>query len=123
MKNSTKRNALIAVVGCLILSFIFSGCDFGLGKREYHDDIHIELETRQGELIIREWVYLLGSGSEVYYKEGKKEILLARLVGGDDGYCPFEDGQYSVTVDDDEVTIEWYAEPRWEKVTLQLPSD
>ena len=122
MSRIIKRKVLIAVVGCLILSFIFCGCSFGL-ERDYHDDIHIELETRQGELIIREWSFLLGSGSEVYYKEGKKEILLSRLVGGDDGYCPFEDGQYSVTVDEDEVTIEWYAKPSWKKVTLQFPSD
>lgn len=115
----------VAVVGCLIILFIFGGCG---SQREYYDDIHIALETQQGEIIIKEWSFLSGSGAEVYYKDDGKEILLGKLVGGDDGFCPFKEGQYSVTVDDGEVTIEWCTIPGdstipWEKITLELPSD
>ena len=85
----TKRNALITVVGCLIMLFIFSGCSFGL-ERGYNDDIHVELESRQAEIIIREWHFLLGSGAEIYYKTDDEEILLGQLAGGDDGFCPFK---------------------------------
>lgn len=115
---------LIIVVSCLVMLFIFGGCG---SQREYYDDIHIELETQQGEIIIREWSYLLGSGSEVYYKDGDNEILLGKLLGGDDGFCPFKEGLYSVTVDDSKVTIEWCRFPNnketsWEKSIFELPS-
>lgn len=104
---------------------VFSGCDNG---REYYEDIHIPLETRQAEIIIREWSFLLGSGEEVYYKDGKKTILLGRLSGADDGFCPFKEGLYSVTVDESKLTIKWCAAPSnstipWEKAVFELPSN
>ncbi len=52
MNNITKRNSLIVTVSCLIILFIFSGCD---SKREYNDDIHIQLVEHQTE-IIRRWL-------------------------------------------------------------------
>lgn len=125
MNNITKRNALIAVVGCLIVLFIFGGCD---SEREYNDDIYIQLEPHQAEIIIKEWSYLLGSGAEVYYKNGDKEILLGNLLGGDDGFCPFKEGLYSVIVDDNKVAIEWCRFPNdkeipWEKRSFDLPDN
>ena len=125
MSNIIKRNAPIAVVSCLLLLMIFSGCG---SEREYHDDINIQLESNQAEIIIREWQFLLGSGAEIYYNDGDEEILLGQLAGGDDGFCPFKEGLYSVSVDDKEVTIEWCIYPNekekpWEKKTFELPSD
>lgn len=124
MCNLTKRNVSIVLVSCLIISFIFVGC---APKREYHEAIHIPLETHQAEIIIKEWSYLLGSGAEVYYKDGNKEILLGNLLGGDDGFCPFKEGLYSVAVDDNELTIQWCKFPNserenWEEKTFALPS-
>ena len=126
MKNIVTRKVLLAFVSCLIISFIFGACNFGSG-REYHDDIHIPLETHQAEIIIREWSFLLGSGAEIYYKTADEEILLGQTSGGDDGYCPFQDGKYSVAVEDNKLTIEWCKIPSnisipWEKNVFELPS-
>ena len=39
------------------------------------------------EIIIKEWSFLLGSGTEVYYQKGDAEpILLGKTLGGDDGF-------------------------------------
>lgn len=118
------KKILIAVVGCLLLSLILGGCDSG---REYLEDIRIPLEMQQGEIIIREWTFLLGSGAEIYYKNGGKNILLGQLQGGDDGYCPFKEGLYEVTVDDGKLTIEWCtydrAREHWSKETFELPTE
>lgn len=124
MCNCTNRKVSIILVSCLILSLIFAGC---ASQREYHEDIHIPLETRQAEIIIKEWSYLLGSGAEVYYKDDNKEILLGNLLGGDDGFCPFKKGLYSVAVDGNELTIQWCRFPNgeketWEEKTFELPS-
>lgn len=120
----TKRNILIAL-SCLLLLVNLSGCD---SQREYHEDIHIPLESGQAEIIIKEWSFLLGSGAEVYYKDDDKEILLGNLLGGDDGFCPFKEGLYAVAVDDNKLTIEWCRFPSseresWEKETFELPSN
>ena len=125
MNRILKRNALIAVMSCLLILFIFGGCT---SEREYNDDIRIQLETQPAEIIIREWSYLLGSGAEVYYKDDDKEILLGDLLGGDDGFCPFKEGLYSVTVADGNVTIEWCRFPNnkelpWDKSSFELPSN
>lgn len=125
MRNLTKRKVFTVVLLCLILSIIFAGC---APEREYHEDIHIPLETRQAEIIIKEWSYLLGSGAEVYYRDDDKEILLGNLLGGDDGFCPFKEGLYAVAVDDNELTIQWCRFPNseretWEEKIFELPSD
>lgn len=123
MSNIFRRNVLISVVCCLLLSFVFCGCGSG---RDYYEDINIQLEERDAELIIREWTFLLGSGAEIYYKTDDDEVLLGQLSGGDDGFCPFKEGLYSVSVDEGELTIEWSKFPNgekisWEKETFTLP--
>ena len=125
MSNIAKRNVLITVVGCLMISFIFSGCG---SQRDYNDDIYVELESRQAEIIIREWQFLLGSGAEIYYKSDDEEILLGQLAGGDDGFCPFKEGLYSVDVGENEVTIKWCKFPHneekpWQEKTFEFPSN
>ena len=123
MNNITRRSVLIAAVCCLIIAVTLSGCFF---EREYLDDIHIPLETQEGEIIIREWQFLLGSGAEIYYKVYGKEVLLGQLSGGDDGYCAFKNGQYSVAVDNNKLTIEWFRlmdfGGSWEKETFEIPA-
>lgn len=116
----------IAVVSCLIILFTLGGCGSGRG---YLDDICIPLETHEGEIIIREWTFLLGSGAEIYYKVDGKEILLGQIPGGDDGFCPFNAGQYAVTVHGNNVTIQWNDEPDselpkelWYTKTFEIPS-
>jgi hypothetical protein len=125
MSSITKRNALMVVVSCLAMLFFFVGCD---SNREYYDDIHIQLETDEAEIVIKEWRFLLGSGAEVYYKSGEKEVLLGELLGGDDGFCPFKEGLYSVTVEDSKLIVEWCRFPTnqerpWEKKIFDFPSN
>lgn len=133
MNNIAKRKTLITVVICLSILLIVVSCLIILYifdnsfERQYHEDIHIQLETRQAEIIIKEWSFLLGSGAEVYYKDDDKEILLGRLSGADDGFCPFKEGLYTVEVDDSKLTIEWCKDPsnqaNWGKEIFELPSN
>lgn len=130
MSKINKRNAFIAVVSCLIMLFIFCGCSFALLEREYYDDIHVQLETRHAEIIIKEWSWGLGSGAEIYYKADGKEIKLGSLSGGDDGYCPFKEGFYQITEDGNTVTFKWCFTPsdtnqtdNWKSKTFELPSN
>lgn len=116
MRSITKRSALIVIVSCLIIVFTLSSCNSG---RDYLEDICIPLETHEGKIIIREWTFLLGSGAEIYYKVDGKEIMLGQLVGGDDGYCPFQAGRYSVTFDGSKLTIEWDNSPGGEYIPNQ----
>lgn len=110
-----------------MITLIFGGCDV-LGGREYKEDIHIPLETRQSEIIIKEWSWGLGSGFEVYYKEDGKEVMLGESLAGDDGFCPFEEGLYQLTQDGNTVTIKWCFNPseknqpdKWRSKTFDLP--
>lgn len=124
MKHKYYSSFIAIVVMVTMLSlFIFVGCDTG---REYHDDIHIQLENHKAEIIIKEWQYLLGSGAEVYYKNDGKEILLGKISGGDDGFCPFKEGLYQLTQVDDAVTIKWAFrssddQKNWRSETFNLP--
>ena len=68
----------------------------------------------------------MGSGAEVYYRDDDKETLLGNLLGGDDGFCPFKEGLYSVEVDDNGLIIEWCRFPNskmgsWEKTFFKIP--
>lgn len=131
MSNISIKNALMIFMSCLIILFAFCGCNSNSSfdfEREYLDDLHIPLETHPAEIIIKEWRYLLGSGAEVYYKADGKEILLGQLSGADDGFCPFKEGLYAVTVDGNKLTIEWCGYPRcprdsWSKKNFELPSN
>lgn len=123
MSKTAKITVPAVIAVCLAILFMLGGCDSG---RDYKEDIHVSLEGMNAEIIIREWSWLLGSGEEVYYKaDGKKKTLLGRLSGGDNGYCPFEDGKYSVSVEDGKLTVEWCAIPHndtWRKEVFDLPS-
>ncbi len=123
-----KRNAIIALAGCLLLVLMLAGCG---SEREYLEDICVPVEGRQAEIVIREWTFLLGSGSEIYFRQNGKEVMLGQLQGGDDAFCPFQAGQYRVTFDDSTVTIEWCIYPNatgaqeenWEKKVFEFPPE
>ena len=70
----------------------------------------------------------MGSIAEIYYINGKEKILLGQVLAGDNGFCPFERGLYSVEVDDNKLTIEWCDKNRntsdpskWVNKTFDLP--
>ncbi len=117
------RVAIGVVCVCLLLSAL---CGCSASGREYKEDIVMELADREGVLIIREWSFLLGSGAEVYYDYGwRSPILLGQTSGADDGYCPFEVGEYRVTQEEDTVSVSWRANGAgaWRSQTFDLPDE
>jgi len=47
---------------------------------------------------------------------------LGEAGGGDDGYCPFENGQYEIINNGDDIfTIKWYNFYIWEEATFNIP--
>jgi hypothetical protein len=119
------RKALMAVLSCLMILLILGGCG---PEREYYDDIYITLQDPSEKIIIKEWSFLLGSGTEVYYQKGDAEpILLGKTLGGDDGFCPFKEGLYELTQDGSSVTIKWCFDSSnknkddWKSKTFELP--
>ncbi len=121
----TKKLILI-VIGVLLCAIFSMFCGCGMSGRDYNDDIIVELADREGTLIIREWSVLLGSGAEVYYDYGwRAPILLGQTSGADDGYCPFEAGEYRITPAEDTVTLAWRATDAgvWRSATFDLPDE
>lgn len=126
MNNIFMKKTLIAVLGCLVVLLAFCGCDSeGDFEREYYDDIYITLQDESEKLIIKEWSFLLGSGSEVYYQKSDDDpILLGKTTGGNDGFCPFKEGLYEITQDGRSVTVKWCFNPSmsiWRSETFELP--
>lgn len=118
-----KRILLFVLMAILVLS-IFSGCSYS--GRDYKDDICIILEDRDAVIIVREWSFLLGSGAEIYYEKDGKTTQLGQTSGGDDGYCPIEDGKWSYSVEGNTFTIKWAfmgsdKEESWKEETFILP--
>ena len=113
------------ILPLLLIAVMFSGCN--CDEREYLADIVLPLEKSPGEIVIKEWRWLLGSGAEVYYRLNGKQTLLGTTTGGDDGYCPFADGKYIVTLDGEELLIRWrfegdgLEEDIWKEERFTLP--
>ena len=90
----------------VLLIFSFYGCDST--EREYYPDIVIELQNPSEKIIIKEWRFLLGSGADVYYqKDDAALVLLGKTTGGDDGFCPFNEGLYEISQNGSSVTLKW----------------
>ena len=116
---------IIAMLLFLALMASITGCT--TLDRDYLDDIVIELDEQDAEIIIREWQFLLGSGAEIYYRKNGKMEMLGQTSGGDDGYCPFADGRYAVTLDGSTLLVRWYfntvnGEEIWREQTITLPT-
>lgn len=112
-----------------VLAFLFivglTGC--ASDEREFLEDVVVTLEDSSEKIIIKEWRFLLGSGAEVYYqKDSSEPVLLGKTTGGDDGFCPFNEGLYELTQDGNSVTIKWSFNPsdskdKWRSKTFNLP--
>ena len=52
-----------------------------------------------------------------------EKVYLGDAGGGDDGYCPFEDGEYEITYQesDNTITVRWHNSFDWEEVVFELP--
>lgn len=122
---------VIVIVAAIILLIVAAAAviDANAPKKDYYDDIRIPAEEYGGEIVIKEWSYLLGSGADVYFKrDGGKEVLLGKLSGGDNGYCPFRDGKYTANIDNGVLTLEWCKfsdnkDKPWEKTSFELHSN
>lgn len=99
--------AAILLTVTLLLAVSWA-CDDSF-SREYLDDLYIDIPDTESQLLIKEWRFLLGSGAEVYYipSAGAKAQFLGKTTGGDDGYCPFHDGKYSISYSEGVVTLSW----------------
>lgn len=124
----TKR--LVPILTITAMLFCFGGCDNEFLSRDYLEDICVPLENRSGELIIREWTYLLGSGVELYYRKDGKMTPIGQTGGGDDGFCPFAAGMYEIDIQGDVLTVKWAFQPyqknlkdEWRVAEFTLPSE
>ncbi len=100
--NNTLKLSLIVM--SIIVVFLTSCMN---EQKQYFDDITVQLTGREGEIIIKEWSYLLGSGADIYYREEGETTYLGKTTGGDDGYCPFNDGQYELKLEGDTIQLRW----------------
>ncbi len=111
----------------LLAAFFFlPGCSHD--EREFLADISVPLEDTSAEVVIREWRWLSGSGAEIYYQKDGKLTLLGKTTGGDDGYCPFEAGKFTLDVEENELVIRWSfrggdPEASWREKRFAIPGD
>ena len=100
---------ILILVIILITCVLLQSCSKSLDEREFLDDLYINIPDTEYQLLIKEWRYLLGSGAEVYFVEDSdtKKVHLGNISGGDDGYCPFENGKYDITYNEGVVTLSW----------------
>ncbi len=113
MKIIKRISILVAILLAILLTFallpaVVFNCSDGF-SREYLDDLYVDIPDTESQLLIKEWRFLLGSGTEVYYisSAGAKAQFLGKTTGGDDGYCPFHDGKYSISYSEGVVTLSW----------------
>lgn len=86
--------------------------------------MRIELTQNDGVVVIKEWAFLTGSGAEIYYETDGDLVLLGSTIGND-GYLAFEDGKYTVTEGNGEVTLSWFyskvsGKEEWKSETFKL---
>lgn len=109
-KRFTKRRMCIIIASMFVVTVMVCGVALitlhSSFKREYLADLRIDLVENQGVIIIREWTFLQGGGADIYYENDGKEILIGETTA-DDGYCPFQKGQYTLDENDGKVIISW----------------
>ena len=125
------------VISIIILNILLllSSCNREGGifdDREFLDNIYVDVPETDYQLLIKEWRWLLGSGEEIYLidktKEDEEAVYLGKCTGGDDGYCPFNDGKYTVTYSDGKIEISWLfnqggeeSKEAWRSKTFDIP--
>ena len=116
----------VGVISTLILLFcvylaILSSWS---SDKYYRDDIVVELENTDLTLVIKEWSWGLGSGATIYYidERGREKELTNKVGGGDDGFCPFANGEYEIIENGDgTITVKWYNGAVWREKIVELP--
>ena len=130
-KTKRKSSLIVAIVSSVLSVILLSilvvvSLDIQFNSRSYLEDMTVQVPDSEVTLLIREWQFLLGSGAEVYLMQGNKKVYLGQAGGGDDGYCPFDQGKYEIFIGDgNTVTIKWLAIPDtevWKEKVFELPS-
>lgn len=107
-KRTVFITALITVIVCVLITVPAFALHSFANFRDYLPPLVVDVPDSDVKLLIKEWSLLLGSGGEVYQIDGNKEIYLGTVGGGDDGYCPFNDGKYEIVNNNDgTVTLRW----------------
>ena len=119
------KKALIAII-MLAVTMTLTACSGHWSDREYLPDITVQLAEETGEIVIKEWRWGLGSGAEIYYQKDGKQTLLGKTAGGDNGYCPFAAGEYTLTTEGSDLVIRWAfrgntPETEWKETRFALP--
>lgn len=129
-KLTKKRLCVILITAVVVAALTVVGVLFVLDSsfaKDYKDDLRIELAQNDGIIIVKEWSFLTGSGAEIYYeKDG--EVVCLGSTDGNDGYLAFDDGKYTVTEGDGEVTLSWFyskvsGKEDWRSKTFKLTKD
>lgn len=119
-----KHTALILLL-LLAMLIVLSGCSSD--TRDYRPDLVVPLADYPGQIVIKEWQFLLGSGAEIYYQLDGKLTQLGNIAGGDDGYCAFADGKYSLQTEGNTLTVRWVfrsdAGDVWREEQFTLPRE
>lgn len=76
--------------------------------KDYNSDLRFDIPNENNFLVIKEWSLLLAGGAEIYYeKSDGEQIFLGDTYGTDDGYQPFRMNDYTITFENDGVTISY----------------
>jgi len=124
MKHKTLTYIILAVILLFAVTWgaVWYFLDAAMPDREYLSDISVPLADSNGEIIIKEWRFLLGSGAEIYYRCDGKMKLLGETTGGDDGYCPFAHGEYTVSLEEEALLVRWhFRDGIWREKRFSLP--
>ena len=131
MKNNRKKIVFYLIIATVILLFIIVliGLKSFENNRVYKDDITVQIPNSEKLLVIKEWTFMLGSGADIYIVDNGNEYMLGSTGGGDDGYCPFENGEYDIINNGNgTVTVKYFfgqsseetGEPIWKENTFDI---
>ena len=97
-----------AIVEALIVIILLSALiSFFRGDAR---ETYIDIPNTEYQLLIREEQFLFSSHGTVYFVENswwKRDKKLGETRGGDDGYCPFANGDYEITYEDGVVYVSY----------------
>ena len=110
MKMRTDLRIAVALLAVLLL-LCLSACT--PDARDRRDDLYVTVPGLEQQVLVKEWSFLLGAGQEIYLvaRDGESLYYLGDCYGGDDGYTPFENGEYEMTVTDGILRVSWAFRP------------
>ncbi len=92
----------------LIIFLLLTSCSTSSEPEKYYEpDLKIEIPNSEDFIVIKEWSFLLGGGSDIFFesKDGTQTQIGSTTT--DDGYKPFKAGKYETTWGDNSVTFKY----------------